>query len=214
MIFNYYEINKFPVVVIDDFYDLEASEKIWGEMCFLNNDSRKMNGDPESTGSAYDRDSNGNLFFLKQLKALYLDDVYQGNRTISNILLENRKIFSLEIVNKLIELHPFFKYLSWANHDTTILNYYENSDHYLPHIDLSIITALTWFYKKPKAFVGGELVIENELTVDCNYNRIVIFPSMLRHEVKPVTLHGEFLNQNYGRFSISQLILMKAPQKT
>jgi hypothetical protein len=213
MIFNYYEINKFPVVVIDEFYDLEASEKIWDEMCFLNNDSRKMLGDPESTGSAYDLDSNGNPIFLKQLKALYLDDVYQGNRTISNILLENRKIFSPEVVDKLIELHPFFKYLSLANHDTTILNYYENSDHYLPHVDLSIITALTWFYKKPKAFLGGELVIENELTVDCNYNRMVIFPSMLRHEVKPVTLHREFLNQNYGRFSISQLILMKASQK-
>jgi hypothetical protein len=208
MIFNYHEINQLPVVIIDDFYDQAAIDKIWEEMCFLNNDPRKLNGDPEATGSAFNRDANGKPIYLKQLKALFLDEIYQNNRSISNILIENRKLFSPEVTNKLVDLHPFFKYMQWVNFDSTILNYYENSDHYLSHVDRSVITAITWFYKKPKTFSGGSLIIENDLSIECNFNRVAIFSSMLSHEVSPVSLDSNFLNQNYGRFSITQLLLM------
>lgn len=212
MIFNYYEVDQFPVVVIDDFFDPTAVEKIWQELCFLNNDPRKLCEDPESTGSAFDTDSNGNAVFLKQLNALYLDTAYRGNRSISNILLENRKLLTPEIFNKLIDMHPFFKYMQWINRDYTILNYYENSDYYLPHVDCAIITAISWFHKKPKTFTGGELVVNNTLTIDCKYNRLAIFSSMLTHEVRPVSLDAEFVNQNYGRFSVTQLLLMTGPK--
>lgn len=207
MIFNYYEINKFPVVVIDDFYDLEASEKIWQELCFLNNDPRKLCEDPESTGSAYD--PKNKLIYSKKARSLFLDEAYQNNRSISNILLENRKLFSLEIRQKLTELHPFFKYIEYINFDNTLLNYYENSDHYLPHVDQAVFTAITFFYKNPKSFSGGELVIEKKLSIDCVYNRCVIFPSILSHEVTEVALHKDFLDQNYGRFSITQFLIMR-----
>lgn len=208
---QYHNVKQMPVVIIDNFYEHDAVDKMLQEMFFLNNDSRKLVEDPELTGSAYKKDDNNNTVYLKQLKALFLDQVYRGNRSVSNILLENRKLFSPEIKDLLQDLHIFFKYISFSNYDSTILNYYENSDHYLAHEDLSIITAISWIHKVPKMFSGGELCIEDELTIECKSNRIAIFSSMLRHEVYPVKLDNELIGQNLGRFSITQLLTIREP---
>ena len=214
MNFTYHEIDRLPVVVIDDFYSKDSIEKMWQELCFLNNDPRKFQEDPKSTGSAYNFNAENERIYFKKACSLFLDEVYQNNRSISNILIENRKLFSIEIRQKLTELHPFFKYMECIDFDNTLFNYYENSDHYLPHIDQAVLTAVTFFYKKPKSFFGGELVIEKELSIDCVYNRCVIFSSILSHEVTEVILDNKSINQNNGRFSITQFLIMRGlPQQ-
>lgn len=188
----------FEFIVIDDFYTDEELAGIWQELDFL---TPKLK-DPSQTGSA--TDSDGNL--LKRNKGIFLDSSY-NDRTISNILSVNRKIFSKEIVKVFDENYgPLFKLYKNSNFDSTLVNYYEKSDYYEPHEDLSIFTALTMLYKEPKNFTGGDLIFPGyDVTIECRSNRLVIFPSMTAHAVNSVNL-TKSLDGNFGRYSIAQFI--------
>lgn len=203
MIFTYYEIKKLPIVVIDQFYSNDACERIWHELCFLNNNLEKLRG-PEQTGSAWKKDGDDKIY-LKQNAGIFLDDIY-NNHKVSDILVETGKIFSPEIVKELVDRHIFFKYVKESNADKTLLSYYESSDQYLSHSDLATVTCVSWFFKKPKSFQGGELIIEDEITIECFHNRIVIFPSILSHAVTSVKIDDSVASQNYGRYAISKFI--------
>lgn len=203
MPFEFYEVKKMPIAVIDNYYSQAACEKIWQEICFLNNHPEKFKN-PEDTGSAFNKDD-GNLRLLKQNKAVSVDYVY-NDRSMSDILTETRLIFSQEITDVLCKHHKMFEYIKYANADGTLLNYYEKSDYYEPHHDIATFTALTFFYKEPKSFSGGNLVIENKLTIECQFNRTVIFPSILLHSVEPVDIDDKLIGQNYGRYSIAQMM--------
>jgi hypothetical protein len=203
MIFTYHEFKKLPIVVIDQFYSKEACERIWHELCFLNNGTDKLNS-PDKTGSAWKEDADSKVY-LKKNKGIFLDEIYT-DRKISDILTETGKVFSPEIVDELVDRHIFFKFIKNSTADKTLVSYYENSDSYLPHGDVATVTFVSWFFKKPKAFQGGELVIEDTISVDCFNNRAIIFPSMLNHAVIPVKMEEQMLGQNYGRYSVTKFI--------
>lgn len=196
-------VSGLPVVVIDDYYDDQAVEKIWREIEFYSSQNNLKT--PEHTGSATSVSSDGSVSFLKQNKGIYLDQIYL-DRNFSCILTENRKTFSQSVIQKLVDIHIIFKYLQNVNKDCTLLSYYENSDYYKPHTDNSVITIVSWFYKEPKNFQGGVLQIENQLEIQCLFNRTVIFPSMLHHAVTPVTIADEHLGKNFGRYTLTQLV--------
>jgi len=209
MIYSYYEVNKLPVVVIDKFYNTTAEKKIMQELLFLTNDERKLK-DPENSGSAWDPDDSipGGKKYLKKNKAHSLDAIYL-DRSVSNILTENRKLFSEEVVNELINFHTFFRYVKYVNTDATLVSYYENLDYYLPHRDDATMTALTWFYQQPKSFSGGDLFLEESLEIECKHNRCVIFPSMTLHSVNEIIIEKEKIGQGFGRYAISQFMSYK-----
>lgn len=209
MIFSYHEINQLPVIVIDSFYDFAAKQKIMQELLFLNNDSRKLQN-PKNSGSAWEFDNSlpDGKKYLKQNKAHSLDNIY-WDRNVSNILVENRKLFSEEVTNELISFHQIFRYVKYVNIDCTLVSYYDNSDYYLPHRDDATITALTWFYQEPKSFSGGELIFENSLEIDCITNRCVIFPSIMLHAVNEIKIDNNKKEKNLGRFAISQFLSYK-----
>lgn len=198
-----HDVLSLPVVVIDDFYDEDAVEKIWNEICFLSNDDKLL--DPSKTGSAWDDIDESEKRLKKKNKGIFLDEVYR-QREVSNILIENRKVFSDVVVDKLVEIHPIFRYFRICNSDHTLLSYYENSDYYEPHFDSAFISICSWFYKRPKKFEGGSLSFENGLSVDCKFNRTTIFPSILNHAVDEIIIDEENKNKNLGRYTITQLL--------
>ena len=200
---SYYEVKQLPVIIIDDYYDKSACDKIWQELCFLNNDDGKFKG-PAETGSATTT-VDGKQILLKDNRAIGLDIVYL-DRSMSSILKENRKVFSKEMLELLESHHTFFRYVHHANKDSTLVNYYENAHYYKSHMDDSTVTSLSFFYQQPRSFAGGELIIENELKIDCIYNRFVIFPSMLKHSVEEISMQDSLIGKNYGRYSITQLM--------
>lgn len=204
MIFSYHEVSKLPIAVIDNIYQSSEVNKIWQELCFLNNDPNKFYN-PENTGSAYTEDEDGNRNLLKQNKAVSLDWTFR-DRGISNILTINRKLFTPEVTDELVKYSILFRYWCFANSDGSLVSYYENSDYYLPHHDNATMTALTWFYEKPKKFLGGDVIFEDQLKIECKFNRCVIFPSILNHEVEKISMQDIDLNQNLGRYTISQFI--------
>jgi Rps23 Pro-64 3,4-dihydroxylase Tpa1-like proline 4-hydroxylase len=200
---TYYQIKNLPVVLLDNFYDNDTYEKIWQELCFITNDPKKLRT-PEELDSTWTLE-NGKKVFLKNTQGVILDKVY-NDRSISNILIENRKLFSKDIIDSLTNLHSFFRYLQISNSDITKVHYYENLDYYKEHWDHSIITAVFWAYKSPKSFEGGNLMFEDGLTVDCVNNRMAIFPSILTHEVTPIFIEDHLVGKNFGRYGITQLI--------
>lgn len=197
----FYTVCDLPVAVIDDYYDSNTCERIWQELCFLNNDQSKLLN-PIETGSALDIASG---VPLKRNHGIDLDRIY-ADRAISNILRENVKLFKDDLTDQLMSQHAFFRYLRGNPENSTLVQYYENGDHYKKHTDGAVITAITFFYKHPKSFSGGNLIFEDKLQVDCGYNRMVIFPSILFHAVEPVNLDYSLHGQNFGRYSITQFV--------
>jgi Rps23 Pro-64 3,4-dihydroxylase Tpa1-like proline 4-hydroxylase len=198
---EFYSVDGLPIVVIDDFYSELECDFIWKELCFLNTPTKKLLC-PEKTGTA----TAGDGKILKKNSGIFLDQLYL-DRSFSNILNLNQKIFSLE--KTLTEKNVFFRYLKESNQDATLVQYYENSDYYKSHFDKSIITAISWFYQKPKSFVGGDLIIDNDLKIECKYNRLILFPSIVEHEVEEIKIGQNLLDQNFGRYSISHFISIK-----
>ncbi len=201
----YNEVKKLPVVYIDNFYDDDACEQIWQELCYFNCELDKFKS-ATYTNSAFEV-VDGEKISLKDNSGLFLDDLYaQDDRNNSAILKSNRKVFSEQVMSNLVELHYFFNYIKCSTVDITLLNYYEESQYYLPHRDAATVTALSFFYQNPKSFSGGCLIIDNELRIECTYNRFVVFPSILLHEVTPVSMASEMRDKNFGRYSITQFI--------
>lgn len=203
MKFGYYETQKMPVTVVDDFFDKPSIDRIWQELIFLNNSPKKLKL-PENTGGAYDM-VDGEKIYLKDNLAIGLDAVY-FDRSMSSILEENRKVWSEEVLIKLESLHCFYRFIRYSNKDSTLVNYYEKSHYYKPHMDEATVTCITFFYQQPKKFSGGDLIIDKHIKVECIPNRMVIFPSILHHEVEETTVSEEFLGKNFGRYSITQLM--------
>jgi Rps23 Pro-64 3,4-dihydroxylase Tpa1-like proline 4-hydroxylase len=200
---QYHVINDVPIVIMDDYYDNTSCQKIWQELCWLNNDS-KLPG-PKDSGSAF-KIIDGEKVFLKKNKAVILDEVFQ-KREFSNILKENRKIFNeLELIAALKSVGSIYRYIELSNRDSTLVSYYENEDYYDFHYDRAVLTLITWFYQEPKKFTGGGLIFADNTCIECKYNRTIIFPSFLDHKVETIKISEEDIGKNLGRFSITQFI--------
>ena len=192
--------DPFPYIRVFDFYSEEELKLIWEELEFVLND-RILNS-PENTGSA-----KNNGVILKQNKGIFLDYLYVDRNT-SNILTINRKFFiSLsDILSK--SNHWIFKNsLSDVNWDNTLISYYENSDYYKKHYDVSAYTCLTWFFKKPKKFEGGDLFFPDfNLKIEVEDNSLIFFPSIINHEVSEVKMNPEDVGKKLGRVCMTQFM--------
>lgn len=192
--------DPFPYIRIFDFYSEEELKLIWEELEFILND--RIMGGPEKTGTAKEHG-----IILKNNKGIFLDNLY-SDRNTSNILTVNRNLF-LTIVNVLSECnHWIFKNsLRCVNWDTTLISYYENSDYYNKHYDVSSFTCLTWFYKKPKKFSGGDLIFPDfNLEIEVEDNSLILFPSGVEHEVSEVKMNSEDIGKKLGRVCMSQFM--------
>jgi len=191
-----YQIKEpFPFLKIDNLYDEDELELIWQELNFL---TPKLEN-PENTGTAKDNESKS----LKNNSGVLLDDIYQ-KRNISNILSINPKLFSPEIINVFSELSFGYQNIKKTNYDRTLISYYEDGGYYKPHEDTAIYTAITWFFKEPKAFTGGDFYFTDyDLKIEIQNNMTVLFPSFVKHSVDEVILENNNLI-SYGRYSMVQ----------
>ena len=183
-----------PFLIIDDTYNKEEQILIGREIDFL---SSKLLG-PEKTSSATGINSE-----IKKNTGIFLDEAYL-NRSISDILQVNRKIFSLEVLDKLSECHYAYNSFKSVNKDTTLLTYYDDEGSYFNHKDEAAFSVVTWFYKEPRNFTGGDFIFSDyDLNIEVKNNRTVIFFSSYIHEVTKVSLIHKEVPYS-GRFTISQ----------
>jgi len=195
----------FPFIIINNTYDEWELELIWEELNFLCY-YEKLETDPYKSGTATSEDN----IPLKKNRCIWLDTLYK-ERDYSNILRVNRKLLCDRA--KTIKQHPswFFKSFD-CDKDTTLVSYYENSDYYEKHSDSASATVLTWFYKEPKKFSGGDIHLHYEdldIKVECVNNRTLIFPSAIKHSVDKIEMSEEDCGKKYGRICITQFLTFK-----
>jgi len=199
---NYFDVG-FPYILIENTYNNEDLNLIWEELnflCYVNKLKK-----PEHTGSAFQFDENKNKILLKRNKALLLEEVYK-NREISNILTVNRKLLT-NLIKIFVNSDSWFYKNCESNQDFTLISYYENEDYYEPHKDRCLITMLTWFFKEPKQFEGGDLIFDDYNTkIKIKNNHTIIFPGMISHSVEKIIMNQENINKKLGRFCMSQFL--------
>lgn len=190
--------DPFPYLKIEKMYDEVELQLIEQELDFLNFEEKLES--PIETNSAK-KDG----IILKENRGLFLDNLY-SKREISNILKVNRKIFNKEYLECYSSLSFGYKSILNCNLDTTLISYYENGGYYKPHYDHAFHTALTWFFRTPKQFSGGDLVFsEYNEKIEIQHNLTIIFPSFVLHSVEEVMMDKD-LPRGLGRFCMSQFI--------
>ena len=182
-----------PFCIVHNYYTPEELELIWRELDFLQGKFLE----PEQTGTAMG--ANGKP--RKQNKGLFIDDVYT-KREYSNILTVNRKLGTPDITKGIQSSgHWFYRYLNPSPQlsDRTLVSYYSDGDHYKPHTDAATFTAISYHWREPKQFSGGDLFFGN-FQVPIENNCLLVFPSCTEHEVKPVTGSGRYALTQFVNF--------------
>lgn len=196
--FTYFEDKSPPLVIVENFYDENELDLIWRELNFLTSQDKLL--EPEETGSATE---NGKI--LKRNKGIFLDVAY-GIRKVSDILTINRKLFNMDFCDKLVKINPLFRTLKTSNYDSTLISYYENEGMYNKHTDTSTLTAVTYFFKEPKKFFGGDIIFNDyNIQVRIKNNMLIIFPSCLFHEVTEIKMEKNNFD-GFGRYCMTQFI--------
>lgn len=196
--------HPFPHLIIEDTFDNHELQLIWQELDFLTYGNKL---DPATkTSSATDDDGN----VLKSNGGIFLDSCYY-KREISNILTVNRKLFEKDILKEFAGLSFGYNQILHCNMDFTLISYYEDSDYYLPHVDKSLFTILTWFYKTPKSFQGGDLIFsEYDHQINIKNNMTLFFPSYIKHSVTKVEMvHTYPKFSGYGRYCMTEFLHLK-----
>jgi len=183
----------FSHLIIEDFYNKDELKLIWKELDFLTSSNKlipaNLNGSIESNHLS-----------------IVLDQVY-SNRNISDILTINRKAFSKEILDVFVKLNPLLAHINLINTDLTKIKYYENYNGYKKHQDLARFTALTYFYKEPKLFKGGDLYFNDfNYTIKLKNNMFVLFVGALWHESLPVFLKQDGHITGNGKYTMTQFL--------
>lgn len=190
--------NPFPFLEIENMYSEEELKLIWQELEFLNQLDKLEN--PEKTGTA---SINGEI--LKKNSGLYLDDLYKS-RNISNILTVNKNLMSLHILDTFSSLCFLYENIKHTNDDTTLISYYDNGGYYRSHQDSALYTAITWFFKEPKKFNGGDFYFSDyDHKIELKNNKTILFPSVITHSVNEIIMNNkDDVGRGYGRYSMSQ----------
>jgi len=189
----------FPFLMIRDFYDPEELNEILLELDWLTKSNVLLPA--EYIGTSIDQ----NNLPLKQAHGIFLDQFY-NSRDESFILNVSLKTQIQEIYDEMTKLSFGYESINCVNERGTLISYYENSDYYLPHRDESAFTGLTWFFKEPKSFTGGNLTFTDyDYTINIENNMFVLFPSFVRHEVDEIKMPTNSQNfSGLGRYCLSQ----------
>jgi hypothetical protein len=192
-------MEKLPYLKIDNFYNENELQLIWDELKFLTH-SHKLEL-PNKTGQIDPT--------MKHNNGLFLDSVY-AERRFSNILKVNRKVFSANIMKQYADLHFMNTVIFNLNSDATLLSYYENAGYYKSHSDTAVITILTWLFKEPKQFEGGNLIFTDfKEEINIKNNTVIMFPSHTKHEVTAIKMESKNKFSGNGRYCISQFMSIK-----
>tara|TARA_X000001036_G_scaffold118600_1_gene112107 strand:+ start:257 stop:889 length:633 start_codon:yes stop_codon:yes gene_type:complete len=208
MEFSFKTINSIPVLYTDEFYNEEELDAMFYEaekirqLDLLTSDStsgatiqvkNKDTGEIKTEG-------------LSNNQSVWFDKIYAGEKRLSDTLRIVSKIYDGKLIDYLASLHPYFITMRQNKRTGTLLSYYDESEHYKNHRDSSFVTVLTWLYKEPKAFKGGEFVIENDLKIECVRGRVVFMPSYALHSVVPVVMPKDKIGKGLGRYTVTQFV--------
>tara|TARA_R100000027_G_C2238374_1_gene91204 strand:+ start:148 stop:741 length:594 start_codon:yes stop_codon:yes gene_type:complete len=183
-----------PYIVVEDTYDDQQLKLIWQELQFYINNPAVFE---ENTGAAEDEDGTSR----KRNSGFFLDGIYH-RREVSNILTFNRWLY-----NGCLNLDHWYWRDFKPDTDYTLVSYYEEGDYYRPHCDKTMATAVTWLFREPKKFTGGDFLFpEFDISINVENNVTVVFPGLVQHAVTPIEMKKEDRGLGLGRYCISQFM--------
>ncbi len=187
-----------PYMLIKNYFDEKDIESLLSELRFLT---------PKMTYQEPKNMPDG----TKQNNQINLDDFYV-NRESSNILNTINKIYDDEELKKnLCDISWFYNIWNYTNIDNTFVAYYENTDYYKAHRDISIISIMYWIWEEPKSFTGGNIhLTDYDIEIPLERNQMMIMPSSTYHAVDPIKMikQADKLSGK-GRYCIVRFLKMK-----
>jgi len=194
--------NNMDALVIDNWYSETELKKVFTEMDYYMN-----NGLDNLIHSENDKSTAKDIKTGKSLAKTYR--FYVEPNIYSVLYKYNTKYMHKEFKSMVESELSFGGFMTNTKQNSMMVNYYENDKYYKSHRDVSVITQLTWIYREPKMFRGGDLIFtQMDETVECINNRTVFFPGFYNHEITEVHMNEEweteYKDKNYyGRFSIA-----------
>jgi len=191
-------------IIIDDFYSNEELKYITNELDWV----YPLLTTPENSGGAKSKDENGNLVELKNNRALFLDALYKDEAASPIAAITSNKLMSEQFRDTVgAGISHYYDLYNLLNKKSFLISYYEKSNYYDYHHDLGLFTALTYLWKEPRAFEGGEIKFKlkdnTEFRPGIKNNRCIIFPSYIKHAAEEVYMDDSNLDQGMGRYCIS-----------
>tara|TARA_Y100001937_G_scaffold74471_3_gene101328 strand:+ start:395 stop:1075 length:681 start_codon:yes stop_codon:yes gene_type:complete len=189
----------YPFILVDNWYTPDEEKAIWKELDFLTAIPKENIDRAENTIVARYPDGSSKSKAFR----FYLEDYYH-NRKISTVLSNMYKQKTRAFHHLVGECQPYAKSFHSANADTTLISYYEESDHYAPHHDTFLWTCLIWMVKDKSLFDGGDFKFnEPDIEVKLKNNRMVMFPCCFSHSASPVKFHSQPKEIGYGKYTIT-----------
>ena len=189
--------DPFPFLIIEDLYTEDELTLIWQELDYYQSNSYILNANTNPSLS-----EDGKERTKKQ--GNFVDNVFQ-KREYSNILCLSRKLFQPGLIVNSDHIKEL-KYLR-PDIDHSLLSYYDDGAYYLPHHDNTVVSIISWLWKEPKRFEGGDFVFEDyKLTIKCKHNSAVAFPGTTLHGVTPITMEDQYKDEGLGRYSLSHFL--------
>ena len=147
----------------------------------------------------------------KQNNQINLDNLYEDRET-SNIMNVMNKIYDdSKLIQTLNDMSWFYKVWGYTNTDATFVAYYENTDYYKAHRDISIISIMYWLWEEPKSFTGGNVhLTDYDIEIPLERNQLMIMPSSINHAVDTIKMidNNKKLS-GMGRYCIVRFLKMK-----
>lgn len=82
--------------------------------------------------------------------------------------------------------HWVWRYLASCNAGSVIAAKYSKGDYYAEHTDSCKVSAVLTLARNPDKVRGGDHVFEGNTTIPFTHNRLILFPSIVLHEVTEI----------------------------
>ena len=197
---TYDDVLATPHIIIDNWFTEKELKCVWHELEYYNIRRNVIKANKaEDTAQDHKGRAKSNAF------RIYIDQYYtRTGRDISPInycMYKQRSKQFKEIVINAMPLHA--ESFCHTNSDSTMISYYDTGKYYKPHIDSTHFTCLIWLFKEPKQFKGGDLkLIPAKETIECVSNRMIFFPSYLKHQVNKLSSNNK-IPFGQGRYCIT-----------
>ena len=195
---------EFPYLLINNFFSNEEYDLIWREVMYLFNNNHFHDCSLDKNSAHTDGKP------LASNSRCYPNDVLnESQRQNSGLYNSIRKIQNKEF-HKLVEQtfknspYALYKTFLGTNRSSLLLKYYGEAAEYKEHFDQPQFSMITWLYKEPKNFEGGDFILtKNNTRVKCSNNTCIIFPGFYYHKVEPIKIIDKTIKDG-GRFSINR----------
>lgn len=197
-------LDPVPYLRIEDFFSkVELEQLIFPELEYYVKGGKLQ--DASQTGSA--RDENNKV--IKKNSGLFIETLYRDSANSSIATCVNR-LWNTDVCEALERTGPWNRSWRIANTSATLVNYYQDGDYYLPHIDQVQYTLLIWLWREPKNWTGGQFMFNDfSHTVPMKNNSAILFPGCYTHGVERVSMLNPSFNDGTGRYCISRFYWTK-----